>query len=129
MINVTLQNMLDSMPVFQNLIGQKLTARGAFKVSKLVKAINKEYEIFDETRRTIVEKYASRDEAGEIQTNEDGNVQIKKELEQDFITELQNLLQTELELNTPKLTFAEIENCEFTPAQVEILENFIEDAE
>lgn len=129
MINVTLQNMLDSMPVFQNLIGQKLTARGAFKVSKLVKAINKEYEIFDETRRTIVEKYADRNEAGEIQTNEDGNVQIKKELEQDFITELQNLLQTELELNAPKLTFVEIENCEFTPAQVEILENFVEDAE
>lgn len=126
MIKVELQNLLDSMPIFQELISQKLAARTAFKVNKIVKAINKEYELFDETRRTIIEKYGDRDENGEIKSDENGNLQIKKDQTDEFVHELQELLTTEIELNVSPLFIEEIEDATFTPAQMDIMSVFID---
>ena len=126
MIKVELQNLLDSMPIFQELISQKLAARTAFKVNKIVKAINKEYELFDETRRTIIEKYGDRDENGEIKSDENGNLQIKKDQTDEFVHELQELLTTEIELNVSPLFIEEIEDATFTPAQMDIMSAVID---
>ena len=126
MIKVELQNLLDSMPIFQELISQKLAARTACKVNKIVKAINKEYEIFDETRRSIIDKYGERDENGEIKSDENGNLQIKKDQTDKFVQELQGLLTTEVELNVSPLYIEEIEDATFTPAQIDIMSAFID---
>jgi len=127
MINITIQNMLDSMSIFNELATQKLPARTAFKVNKLIKAISKEYESFEVARQQLIDTYGEKNEDGSFKTDENNNILVKVDKQNEFMRELEALVQTEIELNAPKLKFEEIEGTDFTPIQMGFIDCFLEE--
>lgn len=80
-----------------NLMGAELPAAISFKVYKLSEAIKKELTAFEAARKALVEKYAERDEKGELKTNENHYV-FSDENQEVFNKEFQELVELDIEL-------------------------------
>ena len=116
MIQVTTQDIVNGLPVFQVIKNKELRARTAFTIARLIRDIEQEYKVFEQSRRDIILKYAERDENGEIKLV-NGNVSLANEDVDNCNKELEELLATPIELNSNYLTIEELENIDLTPEQ------------
>lgn len=126
MINIKLEQLVNSTDGLKGLAQKSLRARPALAVAKILKAADAEMTTFNETRLNLIKKYGDKDENGEVKQDEKGNVHIPNEALDDFTKELKELLDTQVEINANKIKMSDVENVEFTPAEMAQLEDFIE---
>jgi uncharacterized cupredoxin-like copper-binding protein len=74
----------------------------------------------------LIKKYGEKDENGELVTDENNNCKINNEFINDFSNELNELIESEIEINANKIKIEDIENIDFTPAEMTQLEVFID---
>lgn len=98
----------------------------SYKFTKILDKIETDYQYFIKKMREIINKYAEKDENGEL-VIKDNNIQIKK----DFITlaekELEEL--NNIEVSLPEITFTldELKTLNIKPADLRALLPFIKD--
>ena len=92
MINVTLNDILNSAETFREISNKSVPVKTAFRIARLIRELDKENATFDESRRKIVEKYAERDEAGGMKQTEDGNVILQQDKIAECNSEMIDLL-------------------------------------
>ena len=126
MITVKISDLINSTEVLQKLAGTSLKARLAWQVARLLKAAEGEIQSFNETRLNLIKKYGVKDENGELITDEKGNCQIIPEGIEDFSRELNELIDTNVEINANKISIDDLDNIEFTPSEMDILKIFID---
>ena len=126
MISIKLEQLVNSTDGLKGLAQKSLRARPALAVAKILKAADAEMTTFNETRLNLIKKYGDKDENGEVKQDEKGNVHIPNEVLDDFTKELKELLDTQVEINANKIKMSDVENVEFTPAEMAQLEDFIE---
>lgn len=125
MINVKISSLLNGTEALQKLAGADLKAKLAWQIARLLKAAEAELQSFNETRMTLIKKYGEKDTKGELITDEKGNCKILPENINTFTTELNELLNTEVEINVNKISIDDLENMSFTPSEMTLLEDFI----
>ena len=126
MIDTTIGALLNIKPLLQNLANTEMPAKDAFKVLKVLKAVDKEYEIVHEARLKLLESYAEKDAAGQWKVDSNGNVTIPVDSIEAFNKEQYDLLSTALSLNCDKLSISLLENLQFSPKALLDLEDFID---
>ena len=126
MIKLTISELLNSTEVLQRLSKTDLKARLSWQVARLLKAADEEIQSFNETRMNLVKKYGEKDENGELITDDQGNCKIPNESTLEFSNQLNELINTEVEINANKIKIADIENLDFTPAEMNMLEPFVD---
>ena len=126
MINVKISDLLNAAEVLQELSKKQLKARLAFDVSRLLKAADAEVTQFNEARMKVIDKFGEKDENGELSTDENGNCRIVPANIPDFNNELNELISAEVELNANKIKMNALEDLDFTPSDMVVLEPFIE---
>lgn len=126
MIKIKIQDLLNSTEALQKLAQTSLKARPAFYVAKMLKAADKEIQEFNETRMNLIKKYGEKDENGELVTDESQNCKIPDGEIESFSQELNDLVMTEVEINANKLRIDDLEDVDFTPNDMTILEAFID---
>ena len=126
MISIKLEQLVNSTDGLKGLAQKSLRARPALAVAKILKAADAEMTTFNETRLNLIKKYGDKDENGEVKQDEKGNVHIPNEALDDFTKELKEVLDTPIEINANKIKMSDVENVEFTPAEMAQLEDFIE---
>lgn len=126
MITVKISELLNSTESLQKLAETKLKAKLAWQVSKLLKSADKEIQEFNETRMNLVKKYGEKDEQGELITDEKGNCKILEGGINDFTSELNELVGSEVEISANKISINDLENIDFTPAEMANLEPFVD---
>ena len=126
MIQVTLNDIVNSSSTFRELSEKQLPIRVAFKIARLIRELDKENVTFENSRKAIIEKYAMRDETGKITQADNGNIILQQDKIIECNNELNELLSTEVEINADKISIEELEKIEMTPAQVYNIEAFIE---
>ena len=101
--------------------------RSAYKITKLLNFMEKDYQFYIEETKKIVFKYAEKDEQGQILPSEDGSVKIQKESIPAAEKALLDL--SEIEVETPSITFTldELESLSIAPADLQNLLPFIEE--
>ena len=127
MIKLKLNELLNATDALQTLSKKSLQARPAFQVVRLLKAADKEIQEFNDIRVKVVNQYGDKDENGELITDENGNCHIAPEHINEFNKELNDLLNTEIEINANMLSLEDLEKLEFTPSDLALLEPFIEE--
>lgn len=127
MIKLKLNELLNATDALQTLSKKSLQARPAFQVVRLLKAADKEIQEFNDVRVKVVNQYGDKDENGELITDENGNCHIAPEHINEFNKELNDLLNTEIEINANMLSLGDLEELEFTPSDLALLEPFIEE--
>lgn len=126
MIQVKLGVILNSIDTLQRLSQQNFKAKLAWQIARLVNAIESELQVFNQTRLNLITKYAQTDDEDKLVTDENNNYIIKPENIDTFNSELNELINTEVELNANKISFKDLEELNFTPNDLSTLEPFIE---
>jgi acyl-CoA synthetase (NDP forming) len=99
----------------------------AYKIARLAREIQKEIELFESTRHTLIEKYGIKNENGELVEDKNGGYPIQKEKKNEFLKETNELLNSKISLNVDKLSLKDLEEAELTPQQIIKLIDFIEE--
>ena len=105
-----------------------LPLKGAYKLNKIKKAVEKENEFYVEKFQEIVDKYAKHDENGNLVYSEDGNqIMIKDGMVEECNKTLEDLQNLEVQIENYGLTLEDLGNdIECTPEELEALMPFIE---
>ena len=128
MVNVT----MDQIIAFRNngdfFSNTTLPLKGAYKLNKIKKAVEKEGEFYTEKFQEIVEQYAKHDENGQLVFSEDGSqILIKDGMVDECNKALEDLQSLEVQIETYGLTLNDLgENLECTPEELEALMPFME---
>ena len=125
MIQLTVKEMLDSMESLRELSQRSMTGRLAFQLARILREIDKEYNLFQESRTNLIKKYADYDENGQVKQDEQGNVLLKKSEINNFNTDLQELIATTITINSDPISAEQIYDQAFTPQQMMVLLPFI----
>ena len=101
MVNVT----MDQIIAFRNngdfFADTTLPLKGAYKLNKIKKAVEKESEFYTEKFQEIVEKYARRNDEGNLVFSDDGNqIMIKEGMVEECNRALEDLQNLEVEIET-----------------------------
>lgn len=128
MVNVT----MDQIIAFRNngdfFAGTSLPLKGAYKLNKIKKAIEKESEFYQEKFQEIVDTYAKKDDDGNLVFSEDGNqIMIKNGMVEECNKALEDLQELEVQVENYGLTLDDLgENIECTTEELEALMPFME---
>lgn len=128
MVNVT----MDQIIAFRNngdfFAGASLPLKGAYKLNKIKKAIEKEGEFYTEKFQEIVDLYAKKDDDGNLIFSDDGSqIMIKDGMVEECNKALADLQELEVEIENYNLTLDDLgENLECTPEELEALMPFME---
>lgn len=126
MIKVKISELIDSISTLQKLAQKDFKAKLAWSIARLLKAAEAEIQSFNETRMDLIRKYGEKDDNGELITDEKGNCTLVKDKVQDFNAELNELLASEIEINANPINIEMLEDLDFTPADMSVLEPFVE---
>lgn len=105
-----------------------LPLKGAYKLNKIKKAVEKEGEFYTEKFQEIVEKYAKHDDDGQLVFSEDGSqIMIKDGMVDECNQALEDLQSLEVEIENYGLSLEDLgEDLECTPEELEALMPFME---
>lgn len=127
MIEIEMRDMLNSMEVLQKLSNKSLKTKVAFQLARIIREVNKEYELFQNSREKLIVKYAEQDENGQPKVNEQNNYQIIPNKINEFNKEIQELLDSHIEINAEPIYIDDIEDLNFTPTEMMMLMSFIKE--
>lgn len=125
MITITINDLINSTETLQKLSQKDFKAKLAWSIARLLKAAEVEIQSFNDTRMSLIKKYGEKDEQGELITDDKGNCKIENDKVEAFTGELNELLNSEIEINANKIDFNLLENIDFTPSDMAILEPFV----
>lgn len=124
MITIQLKEILQIVPILQSLSQQSFIGSVSFKISRLIRELDKELALMNKAKQDIIEEYGKRDEEGKLIVTDDGQVKIS-DAEKCNI-ELQKLLDTTVEINANKLPIDIFDSIQISPVQANILEMIVE---
>lgn len=125
MIKLTMGEILNAAPVLTKLTNQTFSGAATFKIARLLKALDKEITIFEETRTKMVQDYGEKDEKGML-IEKDGQIHVMSDKIETFNSEINALLKSEIEINSEKLSIDYFENIELTPVEASLIEVVVE---
>lgn len=126
MITVKISDLLNSTETLQKLSQKDFKAKLAWSIARLLKSAEAEIQSFNDTRMNLIKKYGEKDENGEIITDENGNCKIQSGDVDIFGKELNELIESEVEINANKIKMDLLEDIDFTPSDMAVLEPFVE---
>ena len=126
MITVKISDLLNSTETLQKLAQKDFKAKLAWSIARLLKSAEAEIQSFNDTRMNLIRKYGQKDENDELITDENGNCKIEQESINEFTNELNELVNTEVEINANKIDINLLEDIDFTPSDMAILEPFVD---
>lgn len=126
MIKVVLNDILNATETFKVIMQQSVKGSTAFKIARLVRELDKEMQTFNDERQKLFQKYAEKDENGELIVDENNLIKFPPENVQTINDELNALLETELEINADKLPLSAADQFELTPQDMMNIEMFFE---
>lgn len=126
MIEITLKNLLDSTDVLKKLSQKPLKGRVAYNVAKILCKVEEEFNLFNETRHKIVEQYGEKDDNGELLINYETHEYIFSDENLTIVNEeISNILSSMVSLNVNKIELDDLENVDFTPAEMLLIQYYI----
>ena len=127
MISVT----MDQIIAFRNadfFSDTSLPLKGAYKLNKIRKAVEKESEFYTEKFQEIIDKYAKKDDNGNVVFNDDeSQIMIKEDMIEECNQALLDLQELEVQIENYNFTIDDLgDDLECTPDELEVLMPFME---
>lgn len=124
-MKITIKEILEGQDTLQKLSHQPLPGRAAFQIGRLLKKLEEVLTSYNEVRVQLIEKYANKNEDGTFEVNDKNEYQFTAENMQAYISEINNVIADEVEVEAKPINFKDIEKLEFTAAEMTFLEPFL----
>ena len=105
---------------------KEMPLRLAYKFSKILSSIEKDYEFYISEMRKIISKYSEKDDQGNP-IQEEGNIKIQKDYVSMADKSVQELYNMEFNLPDIKISLSELEDLSIKPSSLQVLIPFIEE--
>ena len=127
MITVTMEQVVDFERNIDFFSNTNLPLKGAYKLNKIKKNLEKDADFYTEKFSEILDKYAKKDENGELVFSESGSeIMIKDDKIDECNEALENLQNLEVQIENYNLSIEDLgDNFECTPDQLSSLMPFI----
>ena len=103
---------------------KEMPLRLAYKFSKILSSIEKDYEFYISEMRKIISKYSEKDDQGNP-IQEEGNIKIQKDYLSMADKSIQELYNMEFNLPDVKFSLSELEDLSIKPSSLQVLLPFI----
>lgn len=128
MITVTMEQVIEfgrNIDFFSN---TNLPLKGAYKLNKIRKALEKDTDFYTEKFGEILDEYAKKDDNGELVINESGSeIMIKDNKIEECNEAIENLQNLEVQVENYNLSIEDLgEGLECTPDQLNSLMPFMD---
>ena len=123
MITMTVNELITLVPILKELMTNSFNGSLAFKISRLIRELDKELELFDSHRKKIIDKYGKKESTGRFMI-EKGQVVILEP--EKCNAELEELLNTRIEIFAEKIPVSCFDSIVITPTQALSLELIVE---
>ena len=124
-MKITIKEILEGQDTLQKLSHQPLPGRAAFQIGRLLKKLEEVLTSYNEVRVQLIEKYANKNEDGTFEVNDKNEYQFTAENMQAYVSEINNVIADEVEVEAKPINFKDIEKLEFTAAEMTFLEPFL----
>lgn len=125
MISITIQQLINCTDIIQKLLNMPFTFQTSYKIMRLAREVEKEYNFFIKNRNILLDKYGVKDSDGKFVLDHQGNYHIQQEKIDDFTKEYEEILNNTIELVVEQISINELKNISLTPNEVIKLEPFI----
>lgn len=127
MVTVTMEQVVDFRNNSDFLGDAQLPLKAAYKINKLRKSVEAEFDYYSNKFKEIVDTYAKKDENGNIAFSDDGSQILIEDGKVDECNQALIDLQTlEIEIDNCNLTIDDLgDNIECTPDELEMLMPFL----
>ena len=125
-MNTTLNNLVALSTFVQQHQNDALPIKTAYKFNKMAYAIEKDIQFFQSQYKIILDNYAEKDEMGNPILNGQ-EIKVKEGEIQNYLSKMEELLSTEVEINFPLFTLDELSNYELSIAELRPLMPFIKE--
>ena len=115
-MNLKLGDVRNSLDSLKKLLGTDLPVKVSYKLSKIVKKVNSEIKELEDKRIELIKQY------GELK---DEKIEVKPENLVLFMSELQTLLDLEIDLDIQPIKLDELGDIKFSAVDLADLEKFI----
>lgn len=128
MIAITMEQVIDFRNNIDFFANTDLPLKGAYKLNKIRKALDKESDFYGEKFQEIINTYAKKDGEGNIVFSEDGSeIMIQEDKIDECNKALEDLQNLEVEVENYNLTIEDLgEGFKCTPDQLDALMPFFE---
>lgn len=126
-IEITLKDIVQNIDFYLQFSKQTMRAKTAYKFSKILKQVVEEYNAYNEERQKLIQKYANKDENGNVIYGENNSATMSNENYANYSEEIEGLLSAAVMLNFMPLKLEELDNINFTPSQMTTLAQFVEE--
>ena len=126
MITMTVNDLLNVIPVLRELLNKPFKGSTAFKLARLMRELDRETTLFEEARQKLAEKFGVRDQDGNLTFDENGNIQLQPEKLSECNEEMLGLLNTTLEINAEKIPMEAFDDIDIAPAQVMAIDTLVD---
>lgn len=119
-----LDNLIQARKTLMSYIDEKISARLAYKMMKLIKLTSDDATFYDDKIKEIIMKYAERDENNEV-IADGNNIKLVRGSGEDCQKEINEIL--EIEVEKPKIVFylKEFDELKLSAAEMFALDEFI----
>ena len=128
MVTITMEQVIDFRNNIDFFANTNLPLKGAYKINKIRKALDKESDFYGEKFQEIIDTYAKKDENGNIVFSEDQNeIMIQEDKIEECNQALEDLQNLEVQVDNYNLIAEDLgDDMECTPDQLEALMPFFE---
>lgn len=129
-MKLTLGDLLNAKDALNKLAETKgLKASTAFVIARNIREINPQYEEYDKTYKDILNKYAVKDDKGEILIIDDNQIKLIEGKSEDYFVELSELLNVEVEMPISPVALDELDGAELSPMDMLNIDFMIKEPE
>lgn len=123
MATITMEQVIDFRNNIDFFMNVSLPLKGAYKLNKIRKALDKESDFYGDKFQEIIDTYAKKDENDNIVFSEDGNeIMIQEDKIEECNKALEDLQNLEIEIDNYNLSIEDLgEDFECTPEQLNAL--------
>lgn len=120
MINLSNERLVNSAGVLSKLSAMELPIRVSYDIAKNIEKIEKELKVYNSERQKLMEKYSVKGEDGKTKVEEDGTINIQKDLLEDWNNNIKELYSIENEIDIHQISINELisSKCNITPSEM-----------
>ena len=127
-MTLKMSNIIALKGVCENLKSQKTSVKTAYKISKILSAVEKEFEFYQTKFAEIINEYSEKDENGQpVLINDGQGVKIQPDKISEAQIKMVELEAIEVDLTASPLTLDELEGLEISISDMQTLSYIIEE--
>ena len=126
-LNLSNERIVNTINTLGKLNNAQLPIKVAYAISKNVNKIESELKAYNAEKAKLIDKYAEKDEKGELKTNEIGHVIRKEEHIEDWNRDIAELLSIENEIDIHMINLDDLLNSNYniSPAELVVIDFMI----